>query len=340
MLLPTILFISLPEDVHSVAVQQHIDPACFNVCFVGYDFSQIQSGLLYLPLQDTVMISPDPVLNAAYAQSVQAVYYRKNMGLQAYSVDEQFTKESFNQYVYALGTFHQDAFWLINPYEHGSCRLKAFQLQQAVQEGINIPPTFIGNSQEGLSRFIEAQGYDQEFIVKPLTSQPIVTQELAPFWSKSSPQYTLHPLSTTKVDANTLRNHFSALNAPLICQAYIPKQYEVRVTYVAGKVFACRIDSQVLPETQVDWRSEVLLDQVPHTMMILPDSVERQLVSYMERLGLHFGCLDYIVTPEGDYYFLEVNVDGHWLWIERLTGAPISQAIANALCNPPADVGG
>lgn len=38
-----------------------------------------------------------------------------------------------------------------------------------------------------------------------------------------------------------------------------------------------------------------------------------------------------IVTPKGDYVFLEINPDGQWLWIERLTGLPISEAIADLL---------
>lgn len=38
----------------------------------------------------------------------------------------------------------------------------------------------------------------------------------------------------------------------------------------------------------------------------------------MRRMGLVFGALDFIVTPEGDYVFLEVNEQGQFLWIEEL----------------------
>jgi len=36
-----------------------------------------------------------------------------------------------------------------------------------------------------------------------------------------------------------------------------------------------------------------------------------------ELLGLAFGCIDLIVTPEGEHIFLEVNEMGKFLWVEQ-----------------------
>lgn len=38
-----------------------------------------------------------------------------------------------------------------------------------------------------------------------------------------------------------------------------------------------------------------------------------------------------IVTPQDEYVFLEINPNGQWLWIERLTNLPISEIIADTL---------
>jgi len=54
-------------------------------------------------------------------------------------------------------------------------------------------------------------------------------------------------------------------------------------------------------------------------------------VRVVEALGLCFGAIDLIVTPDDDHVFLEVNPNGQWLWIEELTGLPISHAIADLL---------
>jgi hypothetical protein len=44
--------------------------------------------------------------------------------------------------------------------------------------------------------------------------------------------------------------------------------------------------------------------------------------------------MDLILTPNGDYYFLEVNPTGQYGWIEELTNMPISKTFANSLVNP------
>ena len=51
----------------------------------------------------------------------------------------------------------------------------------------------------------------------------------------------------------------------------------------------------------------------------------------MSELGLVFGAVDLICTPEREYVFLEVNPSGEWGMLERDLGLPISEAIAKAL---------
>src|SRR6267378_654 len=41
------------------------------------------------------------------------------------------------------------------------------------------------------------------------------------------------------------------------------------------------------------------------------------LAAGAELLGLAFGCIDLIVTPEGEHIFLEVNEMGQFLWVEQ-----------------------
>jgi glutathione synthase/RimK-type ligase-like ATP-grasp enzyme len=53
----------------------------------------------------------------------------------------------------------------------------------------------------------------------------------------------------------------------------------------------------------------------------------------MRRLGLAYGAIDLIETPEGGHVFLEVNPGGEWGMLEHDLGLPISEAIADALLN-------
>jgi hypothetical protein len=117
---------------------------------------------------------------------------------------------------------------------------------------------------------------------------------------------------------------------PVIWQEYIPKQLELRITVVGTKLFPCAIFSQEAhPDQHVDWRKDPLA--VRHEPYELPAEIAAKCLTLMAELGLQFGCIDLILTPSNEYVFLEINPFGQWLWVERLTGLPISAALADLL---------
>lgn len=60
----------------------------------------------------------------------------------------------------------------------------------------------------------------------------------------------------------------------------------------------------------------------------LPEQVSIRLRAYMKKMNLMFGVFNLIVTPEQKYVFIECNVDGQWLFVERFLDLPISEAMA------------
>lgn len=121
---------------------------------------------------------------------------------------------------------------------------------------------------------------------------------------------------------------------PMIFQEYVEKKCEYRVTIVGQEVFACRIDSQSAGgKTATDWR-HYNFSATPHHTAELPVRVRDGLVQLVAALGLTYGAADMVENPAGEFYFLELNSTGQWLWIEQLTDLPISMAIARHLANP------
>ena len=51
----------------------------------------------------------------------------------------------------------------------------------------------------------------------------------------------------------------------------------------------------------------------------------------MRALGLRYGAIDMILDQNGEYYFLECNPGGQFLFVEIQTQQPISLALASAL---------
>ena len=79
---------------------------------------------------------------------------------------------------------------------------------------------------------------------------------------------------------------------------------------------AVRLDSQLRDFTRLDWRSDMVAPLKP-ALVALPRAVEERCIALMRKLGLAFGCIDLIVTPEGEHIFLEVNEMGQFLWVEQ-----------------------
>ena len=59
--------------------------------------------------------------------------------------------------------------------------------------------------------------------------------------------------------------------------------------------------------------------------------IEAKVGELMRRMNLCFGSLDFIVTPEGEHVFLEVNPVGQFGWIADQTGLPIHERLAELL---------
>ncbi len=76
-----------------------------------------------------------------------------------------------------------------------------------------------------------------------------------------------------------------------------------------------KLNSQTHPEGKTDWRkipSEALVIE-PYA---LPLELHQKIHRFMKKMGLVFGAMDFIVTEDGQYIFLEINEQGQFLWIE------------------------
>jgi glutathione synthase/RimK-type ligase-like ATP-grasp enzyme len=106
----------------------------------------------------------------------------------------------------------------------------------------------------------------------------------------------------------------------------------LRITVIGARIFAVKIDSQALAETQLDWRHAQ--HDVAYEPVTLPREIAAKITAFMEALGLVYGAFDFIVTPDGRYVFLEVNPGGAYMWVEAATGLGITPALADALIEP------
>src|SRR6185369_6732604 len=120
--------------------------------------------------------------------------------------------------------------------------------------------------------------------------------------------------------------------APAIYQEYIPKRQEIRAVIVGNRVFAATVNSQAHPEALDDVRG--LPPDVAYEAHDLPPAIGDRLVEMTRRFGIQFASADLVLTPSGEYVFLDLNPNGQWLWLELDAGLPLTDALIGAMTDP------
>lgn len=201
--------------------------------------------------------------------------------------------------------------WLNHPARIAEAEYKPLQLQVAQSVGLSVPDTLISNSPLAAREFCR---HHDAVIYKPLAGGGIAEDG----------EYRL--IYCNGVGAEDITDTIAATAHML--QAAVPKEYEVRLTIVDEDCFPVRIDG-CSPAARTDWRSDY--DSLRYSAANLPADIRDSARALLRRLGLRFGAFDFVVTPDGEWVFLEVNPNGQWAWLQDETGLPIASAIADAL---------
>lgn len=194
---------------------------------------------------------------------------------------------------------------------------KQAQLDVAREVGLDTPRTLTTNDEDAARAF--AASCPGGVIVKMLSSFAIYRDGEE------------HVVFTTALRPEDLTDMRGLSLCPMTFQEKVPKACELRVTVVGDRVFSASIDSQTAPGAEVDWRRQGLELIDAWRADTLPPDVEARVLALMDRLGLNYGAIDIIRTPDGRHVFLEVNPSGEFFWLERTPGLPISEALAEVL---------
>lgn len=197
--------------------------------------------------------------------------------------------------------------WINDPGNDRIAHRKIVQLDTARRAGCAVPDTLVTNDPDEARAFIET--CDSRVVFKRTGTSRAEFSE------------------TRLVGTADLDRLGSIRWAPTTFQRYIDPECDLRVVWVDGREWAVRIDSRA-GAGRVDSRLDTSVDFVP---TLLPAAVSKSLATLMGTLGLSFGVLDLRVGLDGEYYFLEVNPQGQFAYLEIKTGLPIFTSLANLL---------
>lgn len=235
-------------------------------------------------------------------ESYRSVWFRRSprahIPSQLNEKDQEFLQQELLYYNRGIGALFGSADLLANPpASRAFSDLKLPQLLAAREAGFAIPETLSSNDLDDVRAFVaDAPG---KVIYK--SHSPGVWR------SKSDTAFVFTTAVTSSDFEDVDPDHFN----PGLFQHYVKKQYELRVSIFGRNIIAVKIEA----DNEIDWRVNYKMKLAP---IDLPEQVTDKLLLFMNKMNLVMGMIDIIVTPDGDYVFLEINPQGQFLWIEGM----------------------
>lgn len=194
-----------------------------------------------------------------------------------------------------------DSVTWVNPVIEGRlAENKILQLRAARSVGLCTPETVLTNDADEVRSLLSRHS---EIICKSL--MPFTWQEHGSIFNN---------LSSKIMSIDGIEQAVSRQMA--IYQPYIAKRHELRVTVMDGHFFVTRIDSQTSASGKIDWRGGIG-NEVRLEKGCLDSAIKDKLLQLMATLKLVFATCDFIVTPDNEHVFLELNQAGNFLWQEK-----------------------
>ncbi|CAL9361566.1 hypothetical protein SUDANB120_00675 [Streptomyces sp. enrichment culture] len=241
---------------------------------------------------------------------VRAVYWRRPVWPTFPNLEPDDAQFAAAQVRYGLGGAlyaMEGPLWVNHPLRAAAADYKPAQLALAQRLGLQVPPTLITNDPDDAREFVA-------------THERVIYKTLR--WT----QYQRDGVPVTGwADVVTPAEIDDSLRvAPHLFQAVVDKAADLRVLIVGRQVFAVRITSDLL-----DWRKDY--SALSYDVVDLPAEVEGALLAYLDHHGLVSGSFDLAVDQRGDPWWLELNPNGQWGWLEPHTALPMSATFAALL---------
>lgn len=315
---PRVLVLTAPVDPTADYVIQHLSTA-------GVSVARVDSADFPVRLTVSATIKRgDPwavTLNDIDLDDVTAIYYRRP-GRFVFSseIPDLYLSWCEGQARYGFWGVVESlpARWVNHPRAVASAEYKPRQLAWANTCGLAIPPTLVSNDPDEVASFAESVGGD------------IVTKPLYARMPRDEHGRLMGLTYTATVPRQRWRDESIRTTAHLF-QQRLPSAWHIRLTVVGEHMFATEIHQ---PEgAHLDWRHDrdAVSDLRPCPV---PPEICRGVTALLRHAGLLYGALDFIVTPSGEWIFLELNPNGQWAWIKP-TRHLITTAIADLLTEGP-----
>src|SRR5581483_8028318 len=297
-----IIAMAHPKDDHVAPVQWALEQAGYRTaCWSGVSWDKQDQASLLLEKR------PEMLLGALKLEIDDAVWLRQPdppaHGSAAPGAAKKFGDYPafFDALAYMLESLPVRC---INTYSASQLvRNKGVQLHLAGTSGLKIPATLMSNSPAAVREFFDQ--YPNNAICKAFASH---------VWQQQGSE----DISVTETFCLTREQLPSDdeifTYAPAIYQEIVAKEFDVRMVLMGEQIYSYALRT---PENSLDWRFDAARKNLTVEIISTPPDVEAGLLLFAQKTGVCFGVLDFAVDRDGQWWFLEINEQGQFLWLDQ-----------------------
>jgi ATP-grasp ribosomal peptide maturase len=202
--------------------------------------------------------------------------------------------------------------WCNHPSRVADAAYKPVQLARAALAGMSVPDTLITNEPDAIRKFA-AEG--------PMVTKLIGGMALEEDGVRKN-------VYTRLLEDEDLTDLRGVEHTTHLFQRWVPKAQECRVIVIGRHITAATVTAGS-QQGYVDYRTDYA--NLRYELVDPPERVSTGIRALMSGFGLVFGALDFVITPAGEWVFLEINPTGQYGFIEHATGAPLTAQLADLL---------
>lgn len=193
--------------------------------------------------------------------------------------------------------------WCVNPFSASRfINNKSVQLHLARACGLRVPKALMSNSPAGVRDFFTHD--DKRVICKGFTPH---------VWQREN-QGGVAVTETFELKPEELPADEVLTYAPAIYQEMVVKQFDVRTVLMGRRIYSYALHN---PLKALDWRQDAGQGKIEVEVIPTPPAVEKGILAFAEKAGVCFGSIDFAVDMQGEWWFLEINEQGQFLWLDQ-----------------------
>ena len=297
-----IVILAYDNDNHTAPLKWALEEAGYNVaCWPGLGWTEQQQASIVFDGSTRLTVGPHSV------DEGDVVWIRRpNPFVQNPNVAEPDKKFAEGEYrwfswsvLYLLGTLPVRC---INPYSASRfINNKSVQLLLAKSSGMHVPETLMSNSPDAVKTFLRQRG-----------GRNICKAFFPHIWQKGSGGIAV--TETFELNADQLPADEVLTYAPAIYQQMVVKNFDVRMVLLGTTVYSYSLHN---PKAAIDWRQDCGQGLVEVRIIETPPEVEKAVLTFAKKAGICFGSLDFAIDADGRWWFLEINEEGQFLWLDE-----------------------